>query len=372
MKKVLHIINGLEQGGSETALFRLLKAMHRDYEFHVIVLNQAGYYSSKIAALGIPIYYLSIKKNPLAACFRLSIYIKQLKPDIVQTWLYHSDLLGGLFAKLHGIKKIIWGVRCEGVGLKKSTQWMKQACALLSNKIPQYIITNSKAASKNHIQAGYKDHKMQIIYNGFDANEFYPNKTSNRLIDNQLISNDSIVIGTLARFHQDKGYDTLIKAIDQICEAQPNSYFVLCGHGCHADNHLLTSLLETLVYRERVLLINGTTSPIDYLNTLDIFVQPSKTESFSNSLAEAMLCGLPCIATNVGETQTICNHHATLIPSNSTEQLALACIAMTRKSQQERIELGSRARNQIAQSYSMEQYTKQLQHLYDATNNQLE
>src|SRR3990167_6133569 len=102
MQKITHIINGLDLGGTETTLYRLLCSMPAsEFQFVVIVLNEPGHYSAAIEALGIPIHYLSIKKtNSIKACYQLIRLIKRIKPDVVQTWLYHADLIGGVCAKL--------------------------------------------------------------------------------------------------------------------------------------------------------------------------------------------------------------------------------------------------------------------------------
>ncbi len=364
MKKIVHIINDLDLGGAETALFRLLRTSYLNYQLYVIVLNEKGHYSTKIAKLGIPIYYLSIRKYPIKACIKLITYLNQIKPNIVQTWLYHSDLIGGLAAKLCGVEKIIWGIRCEGIGLKKSTELIKYFCSKLSKKIPNYIITNSKSAAYEHIKSGYLDKKIKIIYNGFDPEEFYPQKREQqRCINTRLLPSNAIVVGTLARFHEDKDYFNLIQAIKLIIE--PNVYFVLCGEGCNSKNNKLATMLKTLKHSDNVILIDGLNEPVSYLNNLDIFVQSSKTESFSNSLAEAMLCALPCIATNVGETRNICGEYALLVPSQDPQKLASSCLDIINKTAKERKDLGILARKHIIEHYSIQAYQNKMQDIYE-------
>ena len=115
-KNILHVISSLDQGGAEASLYKLLLSMDRShYNILVIVLRGQGYYSSKIEDLKIKIFYLNISKFNLLikmlACINI---IKKIKPDVVQSWMYHADLFGGVCAKLCGVKKIIWGVRCDG------------------------------------------------------------------------------------------------------------------------------------------------------------------------------------------------------------------------------------------------------------------
>ena len=381
-QKVLHIINELNQGGTETALYRLLCAMsNSEITFFVVVLNKPGYYASLIENLGIAIHYLNIKKtNPIKAFFQLTTLIKQIQPDIVQTWLYHSDLIGGISAKLCGVKKILWSIRCEGVCLKRRTQWVKQSCAFLSWFIPEQIITNSAVAAKNHCRSGYNPKKMTILYNGFDTTQFSPNITAlplwyprgydnintrgTHIVAPQEYIPDPLLIGTLARFHSDKDYANLIQAIDSVCQYYPNVFFVLCGQGCHHENNDLHRMITTLTHQNKIILINGVYDTVSYLNQLDLFVLASRTEAFPNCLVEAMLCGLACITTDVGEVREIVGDTCLIIPRENPQELAAACLSLLKRSPGERKQLGALARKRVEERFSMTNYTKQLRTIY--------
>lgn len=364
MKKIIHIINGLNLGGAETALYRLLQNMHGQHVFYIIVLSKPGYYSEPINKLDIPIHYLYIgQTNLVITCYRLIALIQKINPDIVQTWLYHSDFIGGLCAKLCGVKKIIWSIRCEGVNLKRATNWVKRGCAFLSWMIPSFIINNSQSARQHHIQNGYHAKKMRVIYNGFDTQLFAPTNLTYAI--SPTLPDNALLLGTLARFHEDKGYLNLIKVIDTICARHANAYFVLCGQDCHVYNVKLTGMLETLIYRDRVLLVGKTDNAVIYLNQLDIFILPSNTESFPNCLAEAMACGVACIATDVGETRNLLSDTGIIVPPNNPDQLASACLSMLAKSQEERKQSGLAARDRIKEYYSLAAHIDQMQSLYD-------
>ncbi|MCX7123572.1 MAG: glycosyltransferase [Gammaproteobacteria bacterium] len=107
--KIVHIITGFNQGGAETALYRLISNLTPlKYEITVISLTGPGFYSDKILELNLPIYYLRMNKfNCIAKLFILAGILKKIKPDIVHTWMYHANLLGGLATKLKKKKKII-------------------------------------------------------------------------------------------------------------------------------------------------------------------------------------------------------------------------------------------------------------------------
>lgn len=367
-KKIMHVINDLSLGGTETALFRLLSTSpHSEYAFSLVVLSEPSIYSAKILKLGIPVHHLALKKaNFMQGFWQLLLFIKQFKPDIIHTWLYHADLLGGCAAKLCGVNKIIWSIRCEGVGLKKTTQGVKILCALLSWIVPDFITSNSQAALEKHQRAGYNGKKLKLLYNGFDDGQFIANRLGLpvRSIGNNAFPPEALLFGTLARYHADKDYPTLIQAIDPICKIYPNAYFLFCGPGCHEENSELMAYISQLVHRNKVILLNNIEETCSYLNLLDIFILSSRTESFPNSLAEAMLCELPCIATDVGEVAEMLGDTGFLVASQDSKKLAAACLAMLSKPLSERQQLGKHARARIIRRYSLRNQHQQLAQLY--------
>ena len=132
--KIIHIITGLSTGGAEMMLYKLLSQMNGDeFNSEVISLTDAGPVADKIRMLGIPIYALGMKRgkpNP-GALIKLSTLLRKKNPDLVQTWLYHSDLIGGLAAKLAGNIRTFWSIRQSNIDVdsnKKSTIWTAKAC----------------------------------------------------------------------------------------------------------------------------------------------------------------------------------------------------------------------------------------------------
>ena len=373
MKKILHIINGLGKGGAETSLVKLLHLMQgKPYTFLIVSLtdqNQDNFLIQEIKNLNISIYHFQINKfNFFLKWFQLICLIRQFKPDVAQTWLYFSDLIGGLSAKLCGVRKIIWSIRCEGIHLNAKNKVLKKINAFLSRYIPDIICSNSEMAVKNHISAGYDIEKMQVIYNGYDDSLFYPQKAQAILrhsLLNQRLPSDSILIGALGRFHPDKGYADLISIIDTVIQQYPAVFFILCGRGCDENNSVFKAFLQKVHHADRLLFLPGTHQPAAYLNMLDIFILPSKTESFPNVLAEAMLCALPCIATDTGAVKGILGETGILVPTAAPEALAQACLTLLMKSSEERMALGMLARKRIQKEFSIACFGDNMASLYD-------
>lgn len=115
MKKIAHVIIGLNVGGAELMLQRLILNSNKNNQFEhsVISLTDLGSIGYELKQQGVAVYSLGMKSLTSAPLmfFKLQKLLKKIQPHVVQTWMYHSDLLGGLAAKSVGVKKIIWGIR---------------------------------------------------------------------------------------------------------------------------------------------------------------------------------------------------------------------------------------------------------------------
>ena len=184
-KKVLHIITGLGDGGAEGVLFRLCKKS-QNFDHEVISLTGHGKYTSMLRDIGVVVHDFNF--SGLASFFRLISLIKQSQPHLVQTWMYHADLVGGIASRLAGIKKVFWGIRHSNLEKGKvnfTTIVIARVLSKLSYLIPKKIICCAYRAKKVHVDIGYDEKKMIVIQNGYDLSDFYRNENSRRNIRNE-------------------------------------------------------------------------------------------------------------------------------------------------------------------------------------------
>ena len=320
--KVVHIISGLENGGAEGVLFRLIDSSVNNNELieHVVVsLSGSGVYGARLKDKGIKLYCLNMAKS-LSSIYSFYVLMRILKrenPDVAQTWMYHADLIGGIAAKLVGIKNVLWNIRHSDLNSKhssKTTVALAKLSALLSYFIPRKIITCAEKAKDVHIALGYKADKFVIINNGYDLSRFRKKLPSKRVFSGP------VRIGTVARFNHQKGHDVLLKAVGEI--AKGNSIeLVLIGNGMSMKNQLLRELIPNSLLGHVECL--GPVENIEsVMHTLDIHVLPSIAgEGFPNVVAEAMACGVPCIVTDVGDSAFIVGQSGWVVQPNSIEQL---------------------------------------------------
>jgi Glycosyltransferase Family 4 len=176
--KVLHIIVGLETGGAELMLQRLIT--HQDIKsittHEVISLTQIGKVGILLKQRNVTVHALQMTgalSFPVVL-FALRRLIIRLHPDIVQTWMYHADLLGGIAAKWAGVRHILWGVRTTNVaaGGSRSTWVVRRICAWLSYFVPDSIVCAAEASRLAHVAIGYDTRRMHVVPNGFDMVRF--------------------------------------------------------------------------------------------------------------------------------------------------------------------------------------------------------
>ncbi|ODS13138.1 hypothetical protein BCD66_14525 [Pseudoalteromonas tetraodonis] len=371
---IIHVITGLNVGGAEQALKRLLLASTEYPQQTVVIsLTGVGAIGAELRSCGIEVYPLGMKSalSMPITLFRLVELIRMLNPDIVQTWLYHADLIGGLAAKVAGVKHIIWGVRTTE--LKQGayvTFAIRKVLAWLSYVIPSKIVCVAEASKQKHIEIGYCPSKMLVIGNGFDLEQLQSNSEQRNLLRNSCgFSDEHLVVGSVGRFSQDKGQDIFIQAAALLVERFTNVRFLMVGSQLQQDNTKLMSWLNSAGVTERFVLLGERNDIPNCLAAIDIFCLPSRTEGFPNVLGEAMAMALPCVSTDVGDAAFLLGNTGILAAKNNSEDLANSIAVLLSYSQKERDYIGSMAQKRITAEFTQENTNQQYQYLYESMLN---
>lgn len=328
IKKVLHIITGLGDGGAEGVLARLC-ITSKQVQHVVISLTDKGEYGDIIAGAGIPVYSLGMKSSrpSLLKFFKLIQLIKKESPDIVQTWMYHADLLGGLAARLAGVKRVFWGVRhttLEQGESTRSTIFVARMCAILSKWIPEKIICCAYKALEVHESIGYISSKFVVIPNGYDLSRFKPDAQKSKKIRNEFnISSADFLIGKVGRYDPQKDHLNLLKALSIALKNGVTFRCFLVGKHLTTDNQDLVDQIEQFGLSDNIFLAGQRNDIESIMNALDLHVLSSSFgEAFPNVVAEAMACGTPCVATNVGDALNILGNPNSCCPVRDPQELA--------------------------------------------------
>ena len=366
--KIVHIISGLKIGGAEQALLRLIIGSNKlEFNHIVISLSGEGELCQLFINANIDLRIINFKKKPVSSFFVLIKIIAQTKPDIVQTWLYHADLIGGITAKIAGVKHIIWGIRTTD--LKKgsySTALVRKINAWLSFSLPSKIVCVAESAKARHVKLGYCESKMLIIPNGFDLDKLHK-----YIIDSaQLrlkhgIKQNEIVIGSMGRFSQIKGQDVFVKAAKIVAENNPNVRFLMVGRELQESNKPLMKWITNTGFVDRFVLLGERLDVNICFGAMNIFCLHSRSEGFPNVLGEAMAMGLPCVATDVGDAKILGGELVKIVEPDNPEVLALALMQMLNFQSKKLNELGKLSNKRIFHMYSLSTMQLAYQGLYN-------
>jgi glycosyltransferase involved in cell wall biosynthesis len=325
---VLHVITNLEDGGAQTVLLRLVTADRGD-EHSVVSLMGEGIFGPRLAAAGVPVRALAFPRGRVTAAgfARLIGAIRASRPDVVQTWMYHADLLGGLAARLAGARAVVWGIRYTDVdraGVSRRTRLTARACAALSRVVPRRIISCSARAPRVHGALGYASDRIVIVPNGYDLGAFAPDPAARARVRGELgIGAAQPLLGMVARWDAHKDHATLIAALALLRDAGARDWLcVLVGRGMDAHNPDLTDLLARHGVGDRVLALGARDDVPAILNALDLHVLSSVGEGFPNVVAEAMACGTPVVATDSGDAALIVGETGWIVPPADPRALA--------------------------------------------------
>ena len=328
--RVLHVITGLGQGGAESVLFRLATYPEAGVEHTVISLTDEGIYGERLRAAGVAVRALGMKRGrvTLGGFMELRRLIADARPDAVQTWMYHADLIGGLAARLAGVRAIAWGIRKSGEHLERSSRSARlvlRACALLSGRVPKAIVCAAQKAAQRHADKGYRRDRLVVISNGYDLSRYTPDGAARaRARAEWGVVGDAPVIGCVARWDPLKDHANLLRAVAALVRDGRDAGLrcVLIGRGMTADNPELGALIDRLGLRERLVLAGPSDDVPAAMNGLDLHVLSSCAEGFPNVVAEAMACGVYCVVTDVGDAAYIVGDTGVVVPAEQAEALA--------------------------------------------------
>nr|WHW29511.1 putative glycosyl transferase, group 1 [uncultured bacterium] len=352
--KILHVIVGLESGGAERTLQRMVEcdAGNAAVTHSIVSLTGTGAIGPELQRAGIDVQALGLHSvlDLPRVFWRLLGAIRKTRPDIVQTWMYHADFLGGLAAWLAGRYPVVWCVRTTDLpaGKRSVTAILRWACARLSHWIPDQIVCAAQASRATHAALGYDAAKMVVVANGYDFSRFEATLEERRAWREQHgIATEEMVVGSIGRWHADKDPDNFIRMAGVLGRQHARLRFLMVGRGLHNTNTALMHSLECSGMAARFVLVGERKDVPQCLAAMDIFCLHSRTEAFPNVLAEAMAMGLPCVTTDVGDAALLLNDCGHVVPKKDTAALAQGVTRLLQMEPADRLALGARARARV-------------------------
>ena len=365
--KVLHLISTLDVGGAEQNLFRLVASMDRSFvASEVVCMTMPGPMGRRIEEAGITVHTLKMRKGSpeVGAVLKLRVMANLCRPDVVQCWMYHANLMGMTLLRP---SRVLWNIRCSDMDLSHYGYFYRltvQASARLSS-MPAAIITNSHAGRSAHERIGYRPKRWITIPNGFDTDLFRPDEQARSSMRAKLgIPQDAFVIGLIGRLDPMKDHATFFRAAAVFLEDHPGTHFILAGRGVSLKNQAVTDLMQGLQERGMFHLLDERCDIPQILAALDMATSSSMSEGFPNAVGEAMACGLPCAATDAGDTGVLLGDTGILVKRQSPEHLCRAWGTIARMDPADRTAMGMKARERIMRHYTQEMTTETYEQVY--------
>ncbi len=369
--RLVLIITSLSTGGAQAMLLKLLQKIDRcRFSPSVISLTSTGEIGPHIKALGIPVHALGIKPGAPSPIRFLNLIrlLLELKPDVVHTWMYHADFLGGFAARIAGVKALSWGIRHSNLSPnqnKRATLLVMKVCAYISGWLPKRILTCSERAQSIHVAAGYRVDKMVLIPNGFDLSRFQPDVRARDAVRAEIgLAPDTLIVGLVARNDPQKNHPGFIEAAAQVHAALPEVHFVLAGTGIDPDNKALTVLIDKAGLTNQVHLLGRRDDIPRLMASFDLLVSSSFGEAFPNVLGEAMACGVPCVATDVGDSALIIGDTGYIVQPGDSYVLGKAIREVLALVPAERCAMGRAARRRVEQMFDIVVVVKLFEKFY--------
>ena len=368
-RRVMHVITGLGRGGAEAMLYKLLaRSTEINFQSTVVSLSDEGVYGEKIAALGVPVYGLGMLSGMSAplALLRLRHLIREIDPVLLHAWMYHAGLAALVSAQG---RPVILGIRHalhDMQGEARGTRVVIHLLAHTSHRAAR-IVYNSHESRLHHEQIGYSGRTAKVIPNGFDCEAFRPCPEARERVRRELgVPPEGIVIGHIGRFHAVKDHDSLLSAFAHLLRQRRHLLLVMAGSRVEPGNDRLMGRIERSGIRDHVRLLGAREDVPDLINAFDMLVNCSRSEAFSNVLGEAMACGVPCIATDVGDSRRILGEHGIVTPPRDVASLADAISRLAGMRAEDRTALGLRLRQRVVENFGIDRIAREHADLYDA------
>jgi glycosyltransferase involved in cell wall biosynthesis len=332
--QVLFLSRSLEYGGTERQLVLLAKELHkRGHRVAVATLYDRGALSQELSEAGVSLYSLSKRSRWDVTMFfvRLVSLVRELKPEILYTFLPTQNLLGVVMKLLARDARLVWAVRASNVDLTQYDTFTGITYRLERwlSWVPELVIANSHAGAEYAASMGFRRSKMQVVPNGIDATEFTPDAVVRAELRREWgIADHEKLIGLIGRLDPMKDHRNFLRAAATVIRQRADVRVVCVGDGPPRYRKELMAEAESLGLGSRILWVEALQNPSRAYNALDLMVSASAWgEGFPNVVGEAMACGVPCVVTDVGDSALIVGPLGTVVPPRNHAALAEGILA---------------------------------------------
>jgi len=327
--KILFLTRSLNCGGAERQLVLLARGLHqRGHDVAVALFYSGGPLEADLKEASVRM--ISLNKRGRWDVFgfltRLVRTVLYERPNVLHSYI--GNLVTVAVKPFLPSMRIVWGIRCSYMDFSRY-DWLLRASYALSCRLSRsadIIIANSHAGRRSHVADGYPADRTVVIPNGIDTARFCPNPEARERIRARWgVGRDESLIGLVGRLDPQKDHETFLQAAVLLLQDRNHVRFVCVGDGPSAYRTVLQDRAHALGLSDRIMWVGMQSQVADVYNALDLLVNSSSYgEGFANVLGEAMACGVPCVATDVGDSGLVIGDAGQLVPPKDPAALKTA------------------------------------------------
>lgn len=360
LAEVVFLARSLERGGSERQLVTLARTLSdRGHGVTLILFYGGGPLEEELGDSSVRLITLRKRGRWDVAGFgwRFIRTLRGFRGVTIHGYLTVPNLLLALAKPFLRGSRLVWGLRASDMDMSRY-DWLSRLTSrleCLTSNSADLVIANSFAGKRHAVARGFPEEKIVVIPNGINIEVFHPDPDERKRVRSEWnVAPDEVLVGLAARLDPMKDHPTFLKAAAAVQQRHRHTRFVLIGDGPRDYRESLHTMARTLGIADRVIWAGTCSNMAAAYNALDIFCSASSSEGFSNSIAEAMACGIPCVVTDVGDSALIVGETGRVVPPRDPPALADAILTLAGVQEVERKRLGARARRRIESEFSVD------------------
>jgi len=317
---VLLMARELGWGGIERDVSKYARHLSRyGIQPHVACFRPGGIRWCEIESAGVPVIEVPIRsfksRDVLVNAKMLKTYIREHRIQVLHTFDNATNLFGALLTRILDVPIFLSSQLCYRELFSFNTRLLlaltdRLATGLFVNcqAVADYLISNWRVPAQ----------RIRVCHNGFEEEEFHPEDRTRP----EMLTDASVVIGTVAVLREEKGLMTLVDAFAQVRRIDPRARLLIVGDG--PMKPALAGRTRDLGIDEACFFENATRTPANWMRAIDLFVLPSRSEAFPNALLESMACGCCPVASRIGGIPELIHHgqNGVLFESGNAQELA--------------------------------------------------
>jgi len=359
-RRILQIIPSLDRAGAEKQMGLLVRGLPRDeFDVHVCALTRGGPLEAELAEAGVPVTVIGKRwRLDPQAFWRLKRYVDRLRPEAIQSWMLAANAYGYPVARACGVPCYIAGQRCvdpwKGQVELAADRYIGRRCSA--------VVANSPAVRDFYARHGLPLEKIRVVPNGVPPAEA-SNTTRRQLLAELGLPGGSRLVGLVGRLWPQKRVKDAIWAADLLKVIRDDVHLLVIGDGPARDR--LWKFRDQVVIRDKVHFLGHRDDVPRLLPHFDVLWSTSGYEGQSNSVMEAMACGVPVVATDVPGTRDLVAAEATgyLVPVGDRAGIARHTNRLLNDAELAR-RLGEAGRERMQREFSVEKMVRRYVALY--------